>query len=118
MSSVLPIDTPFGFTARRLLISCLLSFLSRPPSLSVLEQRLRDRGTETEASLEKRLTTARLELEYGAEPGNFDIVITNDDLDKAYQELRWDRQGGKGKATISGSASIIQSGENLLYCLR
>ena len=29
------------------------------------EERLRGRGTETEESLQKRLTTARVEMEYG-----------------------------------------------------
>ena len=61
----------------------------RPPSMEVLEQRLRSRQTETEESLQKRLKTAEEELKFGAEGnGNFDIVITNDSLDKAYDELR------------------------------
>lgn len=36
-----------------------------PPSLKELERRLRGRNTETEESLEKRLTTAKIEIEYG-----------------------------------------------------
>lgn len=36
-----------------------------PPSIEELEQRLRKRNTETEDSLQKRLNTARAELEYG-----------------------------------------------------
>ena len=53
-----------------------------------LEERLRARNTETEESLAKRLTTAKVELKYGEEEGNFDIVILNDDLEEAYQKLR------------------------------
>ncbi len=34
-----------------------------PPSLEVLEQRLRDRGTETEENIRKRLETAKSEME-------------------------------------------------------
>ncbi len=34
-----------------------------PPSLEVLEQRLRDRGTETEENIKKRLETAKSEME-------------------------------------------------------
>ena len=60
----------------------------QPPSIQELERRLRERKTETEDSLKKRLTTAELELEYGANPKNFDIVIVNDDVDKASEELR------------------------------
>ncbi len=60
----------------------------RPPSLSVLEKRLRGRKTETEESLQKRLDTAKAEMAFGEQEGNFDIIITNDELEKAYQELR------------------------------
>ena len=37
----------------------------KPPSISVLEQRLRGRNTETEESLQLRLTAAKSEIEYG-----------------------------------------------------
>ena len=60
----------------------------RPPSMEVLEARLRERGTENEDSLKKRLDTAKEEMKYGEEKGNFHIVVVNDDLDKAYQSLR------------------------------
>ena len=59
-----------------------------PPSIDVLEDRLRTRGTETKASLLRRLAAARREMEYGAQPGNFDITIINDNLDNAYEELK------------------------------
>lgn len=59
-----------------------------PPSIKELEQRLRKRNTETEESLQKRLNTARVELAYGTAPGNFDAVIHNHQLKKAYIELR------------------------------
>jgi guanylate kinase len=36
-----------------------------PPSLEELEKRLRKRNTETEESLQKRLNTAKKEIEYG-----------------------------------------------------
>ena len=39
--------------------------LIKPPSLEVLEKRLRDRKTETEESLKKRLDVARVELDFG-----------------------------------------------------
>lgn len=60
----------------------------KPPSIAELERRLRARKTETDESLQRRLTTARTEMEYGEQPGNFDIVIENDNLDKAYEKLR------------------------------
>lgn len=60
----------------------------RPPSLETLEERLRSRGTEAEESVQRRLDTAKVELEYGSEPGNFDLIIVNEDLDAAYEELK------------------------------
>lgn len=59
-----------------------------PPSIDELERRLRARNTEQEDSLKKRLETARREIKFGQEPGNFNIIILNDNLDKAYNELR------------------------------
>lgn len=59
-----------------------------PPSLEVLEQRLRSRGTETEDSLAKRLTFAKGEMEYGQQPGNADLIIVNDDVEVAYSALK------------------------------
>ena len=58
-----------------------------PPSLEVLEERLRGRGTETEESLQKRLRLAVTDMEYGRATGNFDLVVVNDNLEKAYLEL-------------------------------
>lgn len=59
-----------------------------PPSLSVLEERLRARGTETEKTLKTRLSTATRELSFAATSNIFDLTIINDDLDRAYDELR------------------------------
>ncbi len=58
-----------------------------PPSFSALEARLRGRGTESEESIQKRLAQAKNELEYSKTPGVHDIIIVNDDLEKAYKEM-------------------------------
>jgi len=58
------------------------------PSMEVLEMRLRDRGTESEASLKRRLDAARGELDYGRTEGNFDLRLVNDQVEKAYTQLR------------------------------
>ncbi|XP_041100619.1 guanylate kinase isoform X3 [Polyodon spathula] len=60
----------------------------QPPSVEILEKRLRDRQTETEESLQKRLDAARTDMEISNEPGLFDIVIINDDLEEAYGKLK------------------------------
>ena len=61
-------------------------FLS-PPSLAILEERLRGRGTETEESIRERLAQAELEMAYSREEGVHDKVVVNDDLEKAYGEV-------------------------------
>lgn len=56
-----------------------------PPSVEVLEQRLRGRGTESEDSLQIRLKNAKKEL---LRQDDFDYKIINDDLDRAYSDLK------------------------------
>jgi guanylate kinase len=60
----------------------------KPPSMDILEKRLRDRGTETDESVRKRLETALRELEYEKKGDLFDHVIVNDNLDLAYEKLK------------------------------
>ncbi|KAG5653320.1 hypothetical protein H0H81_001060 [Sphagnurus paluster] len=59
-----------------------------PPSMVALRSRLQNRGTETEAAVQKRLATALKEIEYAKEPNVHDIVIVNDDLDRAYEVFK------------------------------
>ena len=51
--------------------------------MRVLEQRLRDRRTETEESILKRLGKAQAELDKAV---HFDYVLLNDNLEKACHE--------------------------------
>ncbi|KAH7098253.1 guanylate kinase [Auriculariales sp. MPI-PUGE-AT-0066] len=55
-----------------------------PPSRALLKERLVGRGSESEDSIAKRLAMAEQELEYAAIPGSWDVLIVNDDLDRAY----------------------------------
>lgn len=63
-------------------------FLS-PPSAEVLEKRLRSRATDKEEDIQKRLNQAKVEMEF-ANSGNapHDKIVVNDDLDKAYREVK------------------------------
>ena len=63
-------------------------FLS-PPSLNVLEKRLRGRGTDDEDSIRKRLEQAEKEIDFAKEEGAHDRIIVNDDLDRAYQQVEY-----------------------------
>ncbi|XP_034411834.1 guanylate kinase isoform X4 [Cyclopterus lumpus] len=60
----------------------------QPPSMAVLEKRLRGRKTESEESLQKRLKAAQVDMELGKEPGIFDVLIINDNLEDAYEQLK------------------------------
>ena len=63
-------------------------FLS-PPSPEVLEQRLRSRATDKEEAILKRLNQAKVEMEFAKSPeAPHDKIVVNDDLDKAYKEVR------------------------------
>jgi hydrogenase maturation protein HypF len=55
-----------------------------PPSLEALEARLRGRGTDSDAVIEKRLKNAEREME---QSGLYMHQIVNDDLDVAYRRL-------------------------------
>ncbi|MCL1472764.1 guanylate kinase [Argonema antarcticum] len=55
-----------------------------PPSLCELEHRIRNRGTESEDSITRRLRRAKEEIEAANE---FDIQIVNDDLESALKNL-------------------------------
>ena len=54
------------------------------PSFAELERRLRDRATESAGEIGERLELARRQAE---EAGDFDHVVTNDDVGRAIEEL-------------------------------
>ena len=58
-----------------------------PPDTGTLKTRLRGRGTDSEEAIQKRLRTAIAEIEY-AKTGAHDIVIINDDLNRAYEKFK------------------------------
>lgn len=62
-----------------------VSIFIRTVSIDVLEKRLRDRGTETEASMKRRLDGARAEL---ARIDEYHYQVVNDDLETALGEVK------------------------------
>lgn len=94
-SLVLEIDVQGALNVRKVYPDAVLVFIE-PPSLQVLEERLRGRGTEDEASIELRLKNARHEMELADQ---YDVRIVNDTVDRATQELgsvmrRFEMDGG------------------------
>ncbi|KAF9976134.1 hypothetical protein BGZ73_009109 [Actinomortierella ambigua] len=61
--------------------------LIQPKDLTVLEDRLRSRATESESDLQKRLQAARRDWDVAHQPGLFDKIVINDRLEDAYQDL-------------------------------
>ena len=61
-----------------------LSIFIQAPSLEEIERRLRNRGTDDEESIRKRLDRAAYELTFASQ---FDRVIVNDDLATAQAEI-------------------------------
>jgi guanylate kinase len=61
-----------------------LSIFIKTPSLDILRERLKKRLTETEESLEKRISKAEQEISYAH---SFDIVLVNDALEDAQQQI-------------------------------
>lgn len=61
-----------------------LSIFISPPSLDILEKRLRARATDAPEVIEKRLQNAQSEM---ARKHEFDHVIVNDQLEEAYKRL-------------------------------
>ncbi|WP_081829759.1 guanylate kinase [Paraoerskovia marina] len=83
VSALLEIDLQGARQVRESMPDARFVFLA-PPSWEELERRLVGRGTEGPEERERRLETARVEL--AAEP-EFDVVIVNDDVHRATDEL-------------------------------
>lgn len=62
-----------------------LSIFIKAPSLEELENRLRNRGTETPETLKERLDKASIELTFADQ---FDHIVVNDDLETACNQIK------------------------------
>ncbi len=82
-SVVLEIDWQGARQVRESMPDCVTIFVL-PPSLPELERRLRDRRTDSEAVIKRRLRDAASDM---ARWDEFDYVIINDDLDHAVTDL-------------------------------
>jgi guanylate kinase len=83
--AVFDIDVKGGLAIKSKFPDAVLVFIL-PPSMEELERRLRGRGTDKDETIHRRLLAARTEIEKGLE--NYDYLIINDELDRAYEELK------------------------------
>ena len=82
---LLDIEVKGALNVQRLYNSGAISIFIEPPSLKELKNRLSKRGSETESSLQQRLKRAEMEIKYA---DRFDYSVVNDDLEKAYTEVK------------------------------
>ncbi len=109
MDVILEVEVQGAAQLRERLDEAVFVFII-PPSMEVLEQRLRGRGTEPDEVVCKRLARAREEIRLvledtdGDSPlGSYDYVVVNDQVDSAVSDLlhvvgaarvRWQRVVG------------------------
>lgn len=80
---IFDVDVKGGLNLKKYFGNNALAIFVMPPSIDHLEKRLRQRNTESEESLKRRIDKAASELEYASK---FDVVLLNDDLETACQE--------------------------------
>ncbi|PFH45504.1 hypothetical protein AMATHDRAFT_200550 [Amanita thiersii Skay4041] len=84
---ILDIDAQGIRQIKRTSLNPVYLFIS-PPSFLILRDRLQERATESDMSLQKRLRAALNELKFAAEPNVHDIIIVNDDFEQAYLKFK------------------------------
>ena len=81
---IFDVDVKGGVNLQKYFGDAALSVLIVPPSMEVLEARLRGRGTDTEEAIRERLAKASWELEFAL--GKFDYNLVNDKLEDTFAE--------------------------------
>lgn len=80
---IFDVDVKGGLSLKKFYKERALAVFVKPPSIDVLEQRLRARKTETEESISGRLFKVKFELSF---ENKFDITLVNNDLETAFME--------------------------------
>ena len=80
---VFDVDVVGGCNIKQYYGERALSVFIQPPSVEELRKRLNGRGTDSPEVIESRIAKAEFELGYAP---RFDVVIVNDDLEKAKAE--------------------------------
>jgi guanylate kinase len=106
---ILEIDWQGAQQVRNAMPECVTVFIL-PPSRQELERRLRSRGTDTEAVIERRLRDALADMSHWDE---FDYVIFNDDLDQAVADLEA-VLAGNGEASATDNPGVRATADALL----
>ena len=78
------LDVKGGINLKKKFPENTLSIFIKPPSLKILEQRLELRNSESKTIIQSRINKAKKEILFSEK---FDIVITNDNLEEAKNQL-------------------------------
>ena len=82
---IFDVDVKGGLNLKKYFGKKALSVFVKVPSMDVLKERLKDRGTESEESLSRRLFKAKFEMGF---QNKFDVVLINENLDKSLAEAQ------------------------------
>ena len=82
---IFDVDVVGGLNIKKYYGERALAIFVMPPSVEVLDKRLRNRSTESETDLKRRIEKARYEMTFAPQ---FDEIIINDDLEKAVSEAK------------------------------
>jgi len=93
---VFDIDVKGALAIKQICPDAVLIFI-KPPSLEELRRRLKNRRSEGEEAIEKRLS--RIEYEY-EQAKKFDYVVINEDLDRAVKEIELIIKNEKNRGKI------------------
>ena len=106
---ILEIDWQGARQVREAKPDCITVFIL-PPTREELERRLRSRGTDSEAVIERRLRDALSDMSHWDE---FDYVIFNDDLDDAVADLEA-VLAGRGEKSATDNPAVRNAARALL----
>ena len=81
---VFDVDVKGGVNLKKYFGDSAMSVLILPPSLEVLEQRLRGRGTDSEEAISERIGKAESEISFAR--GKFDRELVNDVLENTFAQ--------------------------------
>lgn len=80
---VFDVDVKGGIRLKEKFGAQALSLFIMPPSIAELESRLKNRGTDSQENIAKRVAKAEIEI---ADAKSFDTIIVNDELEHALKE--------------------------------
>lgn len=89
----------------------VISIFLLPPSMKELEQRLRERGTDSEDSIKNRMNTAKKEVLCAAD---YDYIVVNREIDEAVEDISAIMRSeslkvGRSQTIIKGVMNDVES---------